>query len=85
MDNKPTNGYLKKQALYKGRSISDRPSSNNNQSSAPQMAAEQEQAIIALLGATEGICCALEQDSISTTEIQCLLKILIKNLQDTLS
>lgn len=48
------------------------------------MTEEQEQLVHALRGAIEGVCCAVEQQIITPTQIQCLLNTLVDCLVDTL-
>lgn len=49
----------------------------------PEMTAEQARLINALLGATEGVCCAVERESISSEQIDCLFNSLIDRLKAT--
>jgi len=46
---------------------------------------EQQRLIHALKGATEGIAAAVEQESITSTQIDCLLSTLINQLQTTIN
>jgi len=55
----------------------------NRPSQKQQITEEQERIINALIGATEGICCAVEQDTITATQIDCLFKVLIGKLQSS--
>lgn len=49
------------------------------------MTEEQEQLINALRGAIKGICCAVEEETITPVEIQCLLNMIVNNLVATLN
>ena len=49
----------------------------------PEMDEDQEQVITALVAATKGAACAIEQETISATEMECLFRVLICALKDT--
>ncbi len=55
----------------------DRPSKKQ------EMTEEQQRFIHALTGAVEGVCCAVEQETITAIEIDCLFKVLIEELKET--
>ncbi len=48
-----------------------------------EMTDDQEQVISALLGATEAVACAVDQETITAVQIDCLFSILIKQLKST--
>jgi len=46
----------------------------------PEKTQEQERIIQALKGAVEGVCCAMEQGTITATQIDCLFQLIIGQL-----